>query len=519
MPKTSSKLGQEQIAALEEEMRSERAQFALAERAARFGYWRLRLSDNHLTWSPGMYKLLGVDAREKADNGWLLSQIRDEDAAMIMEKVATAIKTRSPFQYRSHAKELSAVAQIVDTHGEVEVGRDGRVITVIGVCHDVTEQVNAEIDRAEAEAKYRLMTEQASDIIMLHGLGGQVLFASNALQRVLGITHNELESRGFMAFVHPDDIEEAAKLQSLPSPGQTLTASYRVRHGEGHYIWIEASTCAVYDPDTGSFRHIIGISRDITDRKTQEIATQAARESAEAASKAKSGFLASMSHELRTPLNAIIGFADVMRAEMFGYLGNKRYAEYADLIHESGQHLLDLISDILDMAKIEAGKMELNFENVDISHLVEDSARLMAQRARDGGIELTTRTPENGLLAKADHRAVKQILLNLLSNAVKFTPKGGRIVVAAIEQNGKVIIRVSDDGIGIPADVLPRLGKPFEQAATDPMIARTGTGLGLALIRALAEKHGGTMRIESVEGEGTTVTVELLAARQVQAAA
>jgi PAS domain S-box-containing protein len=509
----------ERIEALEAVVRSERVQFALAERAARFGYWRLRLADNCLTWSPGMYGILNVDTREKPDNNWLLTQIEDEDVKIILEKINTAIKTRSPFYYRSHAKDPTSVAQIVDTHGEVEIGPDNRVLSVIGVCHDVTEQVIAEAEREKAENKYRLMTEQASDIIMLHDKDGHVLFTSNALQRVLGLTHEDFERDGFLALVHPDDRVEASRLSALPIPGQTLTASYRARHAAGHYVWMEGSTRPVYDDVTGEFRHVIGISRDITERKTQELAVKAARESAEAASKAKSGFLASMSHELRTPLNAIIGFADVMKAEMFGPLGNPRYAEYADLIHDSGAHLLDLISDILDMAKIEAGKMELHFEQIDLAHIIEDCARLMAQRARESGIDLSIEVPGDGLRLQADYRALKQILLNLLSNAVKFTPRGGLILVSAIDNGAHIVIRVRDNGIGIPADTLPRLGRPFEQAATDPMIAKIGTGLGLALVRALAEKHGGSMRIDSVEGEGTTVTVELAREAAARAAA
>ncbi len=509
----------ERIEALEAVIRSERIQFALAERAARFGYWRLRLADNHLTWSPGMYGILNVDPREKPDNNWLLKQIEDEDVKVILEKINTAIKTRSPFYYRSRAKDPTSVAQIVDTHGEVEIGPDGRVLSVIGVCHDVSEQVIAEAEREKAEVKYRLMTEQASDIIMLHDLDGRVLFASHALQRVLGLTRDDFERDGFLALIHPDDLEEASKLSTLPVPGQTLTASYRARHADGHYVWMEGSTRAVHDEATGEFRHVIGISRDITERKTQELAAKAARENAEAASKAKSGFLASMSHELRTPLNAIIGFADVMKAEMFGPLGNARYVEYADLIHDSGAHLLDLISDILDMAKIEAGKMELHFEQVDLAHIIEDCARLMSQRAREGGIDLSIEVPKNGLRLHADYRAIKQILLNLMSNAVKFTPRGGLILVSAVDDGKHVVIRVCDNGIGIPAGTLPRLGRPFEQAATDPMIAKIGTGLGLALVRALAEKHGGSMRIESVEGEGTTVTVELARGAAVRVAA
>ena len=224
---------------------------------------------------------------------------------------------------------------------------------------------------------------------------------------------------------------------------------------------------------------------------------------------AKSRFLANMSHELRTPLNAIIGFADIMRQQMFGYLGSERYSEYATLIYDSGQLLLDLISDVLDMAKIDAGKLELNYEPIDVSALVEDCVRLLRERAEKGGLDLNVELPGSRVTLDADRRSVKQILLNLLSNAIKFTLPGGNITVSAERDGDYVLFVVRDDGIGIPASELPRLGRPFEQVVADPMLAQSGTGLGLALIRSLAEKHGGDFHIESQEGSGTRVQVRL----------
>jgi signal transduction histidine kinase len=212
---------------------------------------------------------------------------------------------------------------------------------------------------------------------------------------------------------------------------------------------------------------------------------------------------------LRTPLNAIIGFSDIMRDEMFGPIGNPRYSEYAGLIRDSGQLLLELISDILDTAKIEAGKMELHFDDIDLSVVIEDCARMLAQKARDAGIQMAMEVPESGIPLRGDPRAVKQIVLNLLSNALKFTPRGGHIWMTAHCDDATVTFSVRDDGIGIPAEALPRLGRAFEQVANDPMLTKNGTGLGLALVNALAKKHGGDMRIESVESEGTTVTVTL----------
>ncbi len=258
---------------------------------------------------------------------------------------------------------------------------------------------------------------------------------------------------------------------------------------------------------TGKYLNLISVSRDVTERVTRELEIKAAQERAESANKAKSRFLANMSHELRTPLNAVIGFTDLMRQRTFGPLGNERYEEYATLIYDSGQLLLDLISDMLDMAKIEAGKLELNFERVDLNGTVEDCVRLLRDRAEDNGLELTCSLHEEPVFLVADKRAVKQVLLNLLTNAIKFTPAGGHVGVSVRYGDGLATITVRDTGIGIPASDLPRLGNPFEQVNGDPMLAKTGSGLGLALVRSLMEKHGGALNIASEEGVGTTVRV------------
>jgi PAS domain S-box-containing protein len=495
--------------AFEAELAAERAQFALAERAAKFGYWRQRLTDGNTMWSPGMYRLLNIDESQKPDMTWLLSQILDEDSAEITRVITNAIKTRSAFYYRSRPKDPSNPALFVDTHGDVDVGPDGRVVSIIGVCHDVTQEVLADRARAAAEDRYRLMTEEASDIIMFYDPQGRILFASNALQNILGRTPEEIETGNFIALTHPDDLAEAQALREKLRPGEVRVATYRMRHRDGHYVWMESNVRGVFDEGASEPKNVISVSRDISERKADELRMKAAREEAEAASRAKSAFLASMSHELRTPLNAIIGFSDIMRDEMFGPIGNARYNEYAGLIRDSGQLLLDLISDILDTAKIEAGKMELHFDDIDLSSIVEDCGRMLAQKARDAGIQMVMEVPEKGIPLTADPRAVKQIVLNLLSNALKFTPRSGHIWIKAVRDDTQVTLSVRDDGIGIPAESLPRLGRAFEQVATDPMLSKSGTGLGLALVSALAKMHGGEMQIDSIESEGTTVTVTL----------
>jgi PAS domain S-box-containing protein len=489
------------------ELKRARAHFDLAERAARFGYWRVELADGATYWSPGMYRLLGVDPAAPPDSEWLLQQMPPEDRAAVEEALAIAIKTRSPFSYRTRARDPLVASQIVDTQGEVAIGDDGRVTSLLGVCYDVTQQVRAEEARAKAQQMYRLMTEEASDIILMYESDGRIVFASGGLERVLGRGVDEIEQRRFLTLVHPDDLHDAAKIVERPPLGGTNTGSFRIQHAAGHYVWIEFTTRATYDT-AGELQNFISVCRDVTARKEQELETKAAQERAEAASLAKSRFLANMSHELRTPLNAVIGFTDLMRQQMFGALGSDRYIEYTTLIYDSGQLLLDLISDMLDMAKIEAGKLELNLEHVDLSGMIEDCVRLLQVRADRGGLNLQIKRPPGPISLIADRRALKQVLLNLLTNAIKFTPAGGTIVIAFHSDGECAKLSVRDTGIGIPAHELPRLGRPFEQVCGDPMLAKSGTGLGLALVRALVEKHGGTWRIDSKEGIGTEVSVD-----------
>ena len=361
--------------------------------------------------------------------------------------------------------------------------------------------------RDNALYAYRLLAEESSDIVILREPDGHITFASPALAKVLGLSIADVDVQTFVDRIHPDDLDTCRELNVVPLPGQSFTATIRLRHANGQYVWLENTVRGVYDQASGELVHLLSVSRDVTLRTKHELEVKAARERAESASKAKSRFLANMSHELRTPLNAVIGFTDMMRQRTFGPLGNEKYEEYATLIYDSGQLLLDLISDMLDMAKIEAGKLELNIESVDFNGTIEDSVRMLRDRAENGGLELSVALPPAPLFVAADKRAVKQIMLNLLSNAIKFTPAGGSVGVGIGVTDGFATITVADTGIGIPADDLERLGHPFEQVNGDPMLAKTGSGLGLALVRALTEKHGGTLRIESEEGVGTAVHV------------
>jgi signal transduction histidine kinase len=244
------------------------------------------------------------------------------------------------------------------------------------------------------------------------------------------------------------------------------------------------------------------------------------RESAEAASAAKTQFLANVSHELRTPLNAIIGFSDIMRKEMIGPLGSAKYHQYVSDIHESGGHLLTLINDLLDLAKIEAHKHQLDEDACSLGEIIEAGTRLLSERAGNAGLRLVSEIDAALPLVRADERKLKQILLNLLSNAMKFTPEGGTITVRAGPRgDGGTMLSVTDSGIGIPPQKLTQVLEPFVQVESAYSRRHAGTGLGLPLCKAFAELHGGALHLESALGAGTTVTLTLPAERTIAPAA
>ncbi|MCC6470995.1 MAG: PAS domain-containing protein [Alphaproteobacteria bacterium] len=266
----------------------------------------------------------------------------------------------------------------------------------------------------------------------------------------------------------------------------------------------------------GRVHRVISASTDITRRKAAErrlteaqANLEAAKEAAELANHAKTNFLANMSHELRTPLNAILGFSEVMEKEMLGPVGTPRYREFAAGIHKSGTMLLQLINDVLDMAKIEAGRRELLREWVDLNEVANDALLVVRQRAEAGGLTLEVRVAEKLPAFYADQRAIGQILVNLLTNAVKFTPRGGTVALTIEGEAQRVLLAVADTGVGIPPDMLDLLGTPFLQVQSSMTRSHEGTGLGLALTKSLVQLHGGELVIASEQGKGTTVTVIL----------
>jgi cell cycle sensor histidine kinase DivJ len=362
---------------------------------------------------------------------------------------------------------------------------------------------------AEGAAMYRFLADNAMDLITRHSADGRIRFASPAAQTILGRAPEQLLGQAPSALVHADDLKvmQAAFVEASYF-GRAAAAEVRLKRTDGSYVWTEMR-CRPATPVNGTAADIVAVTRDISERKNHERALIAARDAAEEANRAKSHFLANMSHELRTPLNAVIGFSEVMTHEMFGPVGSPRYLEYARLINESGSHLLALINGILDMSKIEAGKFDLTEEAFDLVEVADQAAHFVKLQADRKGVVLKLGIAADAHTIFADKRAVKQIVMNLLSNGVKFTPRGGEVRVLAMRRANGIEIAVSDTGMGIAPEDVKRLGRPFEQVEGAHTRTQEGTGLGLALVKAISAMHGGEAKIESKLGEGTTVRVFL----------
>ncbi|MEI9989965.1 MAG: ATP-binding protein [Rhizomicrobium sp.] len=362
---------------------------------------------------------------------------------------------------------------------------------------------------AEGAAMYRFLADNAMDLITRHSSDGRVRFASPAAQTILDMPPENLIGAAPASLVHPDDLKrmQSAFMESAYY-ARPATAEVRMRRRDGSYVWAEIR-CRPAPQSHGEASDIVAVTRDITERKAQERELIAARDAAEAANRAKSSFLANMSHELRTPLNAILGFSEVMTHEMFGPVGSAKYLEYSRLIHESGGHLLELINSVLDMSKIEAGKLDLYEEVFDLADTAESALRFVKLQAERAGVALRLSVGPGAGTIFADKRAVKQMLINLLTNGIKYTPRGGDVRLKAVRDERGIVIAVADSGVGISAKDLQRLGKPFEQVEGEHVRAKEGTGLGLALVKALSALHGGEAQIESTLGEGTTVIIRL----------
>ena len=334
--------------------------------------------------------------------------------------------------------------------------------------------------------------------IRLCSKGAAKLFGYAAQETIglpMTLLFNDERAQNGGAPLTPDEIIQ--RLRRGEIKGRTQSGTQFPLEGESYEL-----------ADGGEGALTIMMMTDATERRRQERALRHAKESAEAANRAKTQFLANMSHELRTPLNAIIGFSEIMESGMFGPLGDSKYHEYCRDIRESGTYLLDVINDILDMSKIEAGRTRLEPEEFALDSFLADVMRLLETRAAQKKLALRSEMEPN-IRIKADRRAIKQIVINLLSNAVKFTPDSGRITVRGRISGEHVTLAIEDTGIGIPKEALVNLGKPFEQVESQFTKSHQGSGLGLAIAKSLIELHGGSMRIRSTLGVGTIVLLRL----------
>ncbi|MEQ9518988.1 MAG: ATP-binding protein [Parvibaculum sp.] len=508
--------------------------FDMAFAGARCGIWDYDVSENRFFWSKAMFDMLGRKPLSKRLTPTEIKALTHPDDVAAIDEIMTATH-RATRSYDTSFRLSHEDGSWIWLHAKGQVWSAARNATdrVIGIAIDISEQRNA-------EASAQIATDRLRDAIGSIGEAFVLFDAEDRLQACndkflefleiapdlaeIGVLRSDLFASG-VGEQWPNDLIGSNREVHLPS-GRWLQISVQSTADGGH-VSVGTDITAIKEQEGALTTNQFALQETVKDLETSrsklqeqarqlvELAEKYATEKtrAESANRSKSEFLANMSHELRTPLNAIIGFSEMMETRLFGPMGAPKYEEYASDIKASGEHLLDVINDILDMSKIEAGRMTLELETLDISTAVRDAFRLVGGRADIAEVKLINKVADMPPV-DADKRAIKQVLLNLLSNAVKFTEKGGSIVVDAKPQQGNLLISVQDTGIGIPADHLSKIGKPFEQVESQHSKKHKGTGLGLALSRSFIEMHGGRLTIESEEGVGTTVSFTLpLAAR------
>ncbi|MDB5583199.1 MAG: sensor histidine kinase [Bradyrhizobium sp.] len=376
------------------------------------------------------------------------------------------------------------------------------------------------------EDRYRLLARHMSDVISRHCRNGAVQFISPAVEAMLGAPVSRLLGHGLFDRVHVAD--RPAYLTALSDAargGEARSVEFRLRrevprggargqNNQVDFIWVEMRCRPLEQTSEAAVTReaeaeVVAVMRDVTDRKLQEQALDLARTAAEQADASKTRFLATMSHELRTPLNAIIGFSEMIVQEDVLMIDAIRRKEYAQLINDSGQHLLSVVNGILDMSKMETGNFEISPEPFAPRAALINCCNLLALKARENAIDLVTRAPEDLPVMTGDPRAFKQIVLNLVANAIKFTERGGSVTVSAGVEGSRLVLRVCDTGVGISADDLKRIGNPFFQAGKTYQRRHEGTGLGLSIVKSLVALHAGEISVQSKLDEGTTVTVAL----------
>ena len=361
----------------------------------------------------------------------------------------------------------------------------------------------------DVELKFQKLALDEHAIVSITDVKGDITYANEKFCDISGYSLDELLGRNHSILKSNEhDVEFYQELWRTIANGKAWHGEIKNLRKDGGYYWVKATIVPFLNHRGKPFQYV-AIRTDISERKEAEYDAQHARKEAEAANMAKSEFLSSMSHELRTPLNAILGFSDMIRHQVLGPIGEEKYLQYAHDINLSGNLLLSLVNQILDIERIEARKYELVKEDLDLNNLFDECRRVFQKQAKDKDISLLFDVQEKLSALHADKNAIFQVLINLIANAVKFTPEGGRVNVKAFGSRRQHVFEVCDTGIGIPRDKLETIKDPFTRHHHDPHEPQDGVGLGLAIANGLIELHGGYLKISSEDGKGTTATVEL----------
>ena len=505
----------------EEDAERAETHFRLAADGARAGVLEWRPGADQVQLSEQAARLIGSD-RDTLTLRELMDIIIPEDRFAVDEEFRRA-KQSGMLDARFRVTRGAGLAWIEARGAAIEDGSGRGDIRLFGSVVDVTQRQEAEARVSRLEKQLRAAIESFSGPFALWDSRRRLLLWNKSFAETFGLGADLLRQRASYEAIAAasqarirrekhDSAEPDVRVIEL-STGQWVHIVER-RTVDGGIVTVGVDITALKHKEEELARNERRMQDALNRAESQEYRIKAlAREAhderlkAEDASRAKSAFLANMSHELRTPLNAVIGFSEIMAKELFGPLPNEQYKQYSHDIFDSGNHLLDLINDILDMAKIEAGKLTLAPRALDPSVAIDQAVRLTKRKAEEKGLSIVV-DAEDLPEIEADHRAVKQMLLNLLSNAVKFTDEGAIMVHARANQSG-LTLRVVDTGCGIPPEHLPRLAQPFQQVEQELARNHSGTGLGLALTKSLAEMHGGKLAIQSEVGKGTIVTITL----------
>jgi two-component system cell cycle sensor histidine kinase PleC len=503
----------------------------------RCGLWDWDLSRGRIFWSQSMFTMLGLDTRsDLLTFGEVNALVKSDDIdlfaiadQLISSKIDHIDQTFRMQHTDGHWIWLRVRCEL--SQGAADAG-----MHLIGIAVDITEQKSLAEKTVEADLRLRDAIETIPEAFVLWDAGDRLVLCNSHFQRLHklpdsaitpGTSYDTVIEVGSMPEVrsrlHETGTQTpgARTFEAQLEDGSWLHISER-RTKDGGYVSVGTDITRIkeheqklVDNDLRLRATVIDLKRSQTALEQQalelaDLAEKYSREKtrAEEANQTKSKFLANMSHELRTPLNAIIGFSEIMESGMFGTLGSEKYQEYCHDILTSGHYLLEVINDILDMSKIEAGRMKLEMEPLDLSKTLAESLRVVSGRADDKNLVLDADI-EGTISVVADRRAIKQIIVNLLSNAVKFTPDGGKVVVSSRLLSDSIVLTIADTGIGIAPQSLARLGRPFEQVESQLTKTYHGSGLGLAIARSLTSLHGGTMRLRSKLGTGTVVCVSL----------